>query len=113
VVERFTGEPGLHGANFGAKRGGGYYGYVTSQYTNALTVVDLYPKGGGLPQIAGKVFLGSDSVGGEGVLPLPLAYEGWVERALAADAPFTDLLTKCQRHPILYMTKPTACPPGS
>ena len=113
VVERFSGEPGLHGANFGAKRGGGYYGYVTSQYTNALTVVDLYPKGGGLPQIAGKVFLGRDGVGGEGVLPLPLAYEGWVERSVAAHALFTGLLTKCQRHPILYVTEPTVCPAGS
>jgi DNA-binding beta-propeller fold protein YncE len=113
VVERFSGEPGLHGANFGAKRGGGYYGYVTSQYTNALTVVDLYPQGGGLPQIAGKVFLGKDGVGGEGILPIPLAYEGWVERAIAAHAPFTAMLTKCQRQPIMYMTEPTVCPAGS
>jgi DNA-binding beta-propeller fold protein YncE len=113
VVESFPCEPGCHGANFGAKLGGGYYGYVTSQYTNALNVVDLYPPGGGLPQIAGKVFLGTDGVGGQGVLPIPLAYEGWVERAVAADAPSVNLLTHCQQHPILYVAQPTLCPPGA
>jgi hypothetical protein len=66
---------------------GGYYGYVTSQYTNALQVVDVTPPAGGLPTLAGKVFLGSDGVGGQGVLPVPIAYEGWVERAVAAHAP--------------------------
>ena len=113
VVERFPCEPGCHGANFGAKRRGGYYGYVTSQYANALTVVDLYPPGGGSPRVAGKVFLGADGVGGQGVLPIPIAYEGWVERAVQADAPFVDLLTPCQKQPILYVTRPTICPPGA
>ena len=59
------------------------------------------------------MFLGSDGVGGEGVLPLPLVYEGRGERAVAAHAPFTNVLTKCQLQPILYVTLPTACPPGS
>jgi len=112
VVETLACEPGCHGANFGAKRGGGYYGYVTSQYTNALQVVDTTPPGGGLPELAGKVFLGADGVGGQGVLPIPIAYEGWVERAVAADAPFTDSLTKCQRRPIRYVTHPKQCQPG-
>jgi DNA-binding beta-propeller fold protein YncE len=112
VVETLACEPGCHGANFGAKQGGGYYGYVTSQYTNALQVVDVTPPDGGLPTLAGKVFLGSDGVGGQGVLPIPIAYEGWVERAVAAHAPFTASLTSCQRQPILYTTHPDQCQPG-
>jgi hypothetical protein len=112
VVETLACEPGCHGANFGAKRGGGYYGYVTSQYTNALQVVDVTPPDGGLPTLAGKVFLGRDGVGGQGVLPIPIAYEGWVERAVAAHAPFTASLTSCQRRPIRYVTHPKVCRPG-
>jgi hypothetical protein len=112
VAETLACEPGCHGANFGAKQGGGYYGYVTSQYTNALQVVDATPPAGGLPELAGKVFLGSDGVGGQGVLPIPIAYEGWVERAVAAHAPFTSALTGCQRRPILYVTHPDQCRPG-
>jgi hypothetical protein len=46
------------------------------------------------------------------VLPIPIAYEGWVERAVAAGAPFTDSLTSCQRRPILYLTHPEVCQPG-
>jgi hypothetical protein len=41
VAETLACEPGCHGANFGAKQGGGYYGYVTSQYANALQVFDV------------------------------------------------------------------------
>jgi DNA-binding beta-propeller fold protein YncE len=106
-------EPGCHGANFGAKRGGGFYGYVTNQFTNALEVVDVDPAGGGLPRIAGKVFLGRDGIGGQGVLPIPIAYEGWIERAVARHARFVSLLTPCQRHPIRYVTAPDICPPGA
>jgi DNA-binding beta-propeller fold protein YncE len=112
VAETLDCEPGCHGANFGAKQGGGYYGYVTSQYTNALQVIDVTPPAGGLPKLAGKVFLGADGVGGQGVLPIPIAYEGWVERAVAAHAPFTSALTGCQRRPILYVTHPDQCRPG-
>jgi hypothetical protein len=112
VAETLACEPGCHGANFGAKQGGGYYAYVTSQYTNALQVVDVTPPAGGLPKLAGKVFLGADGVGGQGVLPIPIAYEGWVERAVAAHAPFTGSLTGCQRRPILYVTCPDQCRPG-
>ena len=46
------------------------------------------------------------------MLPIPIAYEGWVERAVAAHAPFTDSLTGCQRRPILYVTHPEVCQPG-
>ena len=46
------------------------------------------------------------------MLPIPIAYEGWVERAVAAHAPFTDSLTGCQRRPILYVTHPQVCQPG-
>jgi DNA-binding beta-propeller fold protein YncE len=113
LVEGLPCEPGCHGANFGPKLGGGYYAYATSQFTNALNVVDVDPPGGGLPTLAGRVFLGADGVGGQGVLPLPISYEGWIERATAAGAPFVESLTHCQRRPILYVTNPRDCPPGS
>jgi len=113
LVKTLPCEPGCHGANFGPKLGGGFYGYVTSQFTNALEVVDVDPAGGGLPTIAGKVFLGRDGIGGQGVLPIPIAYEGWVERAVAAHAPFVSRLTPCQREPIRYVTEPNICPPGA
>lgn len=113
LVESLRCEPGCHGANFGAKLGGGFYGYVSSQFTNALDVVDVNPPGGGLPTLAGQVFLGSDGVGGQGALPIPIAYEGWVERAVDQGAPFTNLLTRCQRQPIFYSNHPDSCPSGS
>jgi hypothetical protein len=47
------------------------------------------------------------------VLPIPIAYEGWVERAVAVNAPFVSRLTPCQRQPIRYLTQPEACPPGA
>jgi hypothetical protein len=59
------------------------------------------------------VFLGKDGIGGQGALPIPIAYEGWIERAVEQGAPFTNLLTRCQRRPILYSTQPDSCPPGA
>ena len=36
---------GTHGVNWGAKRGGGYYAYVTNQHANVLTIIDPDPNG--------------------------------------------------------------------
>jgi DNA-binding beta-propeller fold protein YncE len=88
---------GCHGVNFGAKKGGGYYAYVSSKFSNDLIVVDPDPNDDGNPMdaaIAGRVILvaATDDVqsddevsafagmGGQGVLPVPNAYNGWVQK---------------------------------
>ena len=56
-------DPGCHGANFGAKKGGGYYAYVTSKFSNELIVVDADPNNDGNlsdAMIAGRISLVSD-----------------------------------------------------
>jgi DNA-binding beta-propeller fold protein YncE len=86
---------GCHGVNFGAKKDGGYYAYVTSSFSNDLIIVDGDPNNDGDPkdaEIAGRINLvGSpetqtdDKVsalagtGGMGVLPIPIVYNGWVQ----------------------------------
>ena len=92
-------DPGCHGVNFGAKKGGGYYAYVTSKFSNRLIVLDYDPNNDGKielnePVIAGWVVLANDNVpkddtitqidgnrgmGGQGVLPVPNVYNGWVQ----------------------------------
>ena len=47
-VVKFVPTPaGTHGVNWGAKRGGGYYAYVTNQHANVLTIIDPDPNGDG------------------------------------------------------------------
>ena len=86
---------GCHGVNFGAKKDGGYYAYVSSSFSNDLIIVDGDPNNDGDPsdaEIAGRISLvGSpetqvdDKVtalpgtGGMGVLPIPIIYNGWVQ----------------------------------
>ena len=95
---------GCHGANFGAKKDGGYYAYVSSKFSNDLIVVDLSTKA-----IAGRVILvggtgtkSDDTVaeyagmGGQGVLPIPLVYNGWVQKLPRF---WKHQLAKEQRHP--------------
>ena len=76
---------GCHGVNWGAKQGGGYYAYVTSQHANVLTVVD--------PVIADIVAIVpltnsgenlTDGTGGQGILPLPLIKDGWIQDTVEA-----------------------------
>jgi DNA-binding beta-propeller fold protein YncE len=87
---------GCHGVNFGAKRGGGYYAYIASKFSNDLIIVDPDPDNDGDASdatIAGRVVLvvGPDTaaddtvtayagMGGQGVLPIPLVYHGWVQK---------------------------------
>ena len=87
---------GCHGVNFGAKKGGGYYAYVASKFSNDLIVVDPDPNDDGNvsdAQIVGRIILvagaatpADDTVsahagmGGQGVLPIPLVYNGWVQK---------------------------------
>ncbi len=92
---------GCHGVNFGAKKGGGYYAYVSSKFSNDLIIVDYDPnKNGNVSdaKIVGRVILvagastiisddpvdvgfkGLAGMGGQGVLPIPLVYNGWVQK---------------------------------
>jgi DNA-binding beta-propeller fold protein YncE len=105
---------GCHGVNFGAKKGGGYYAYVSSKFSNDLIVVDL---NGAASSIVGRILLvaegdlnndgksstfSDDSVaalagmGGQGVLPVPNVYNGWVQNLPRA---WKFQLTHDQRHP--------------
>jgi DNA-binding beta-propeller fold protein YncE len=105
---------GCHGVNFGAKAGGGYYAYVSSKFSNELLVVDPDPNGDGSAADAatvGRVLLtaakgtksddvvtGNAGMGGQGVLPIPLVYNGWVQN-VPNTAEFKGL-TCGQRHPL-------------
>jgi YVTN family beta-propeller protein len=85
---------GTHGANWGAKRGGGYYAYVTNQHANVLTIIDPDPNGDGNGVDAaavgtillrnGSVGAGAtDGTGGQGVKPLPMTHDGWIQPTVA------------------------------
>jgi hypothetical protein len=96
VVAMLPCDPGCHGVQYGAKAGGGYYAYVASKFGNALIVVDPDPNGDGDPSdaaIVGRVLLagkasavqddkviGNPGMGGQGVLPVPVVYNGWVQQ---------------------------------
>ncbi len=105
-------DPGCHGVNFGAKKGGGYYAYVTSKFANRLIVLDYDPDNNGDVSdaaIAGWVVLANDRVakddkivgnkgqGGQGVLPVPNVYNGWVQELPIG---YKAQLTRAQRNPI-------------
>lgn len=111
-------DPGCHGVNFGAKKGGGYYAYVTSKFSNRLIVLDYDPDNNGIlgdnnlpPTIAGWVVLadanapiddpggisGNPGMGGQGVLPVPNVYNGWVQKL---PTEFKNQLTATQQNPV-------------
>jgi plastocyanin len=118
IVKWLPCDAGCHGINFGAKKGGGYYAYVSSKFANTLSVVDTDPNGDGNPadaDIVGKFVLGSgtgtkndgtitawDGFGGQGVLPIPLAYEGWAKNVPSNAV--NDQLTCKQRNPVSFAT---------
>jgi plastocyanin len=85
---------GTHGINWGAKLGGGYYAHVTNQHANVLTVIDPDPNGDGDGSDAaavGTILLANgssgagatDGTGGQGVKPLPLTHDGWIQKTVA------------------------------
>ncbi|MEO7863681.1 MAG: copper oxidase [Nitrospirales bacterium] len=96
VVAMLPCDPGCHGVQYGAKAGGGYYVYVASKFGNAMIVVDPDPDGNGDPSdaaIVGRVLLagsalvkqddtvkGNKGMGGQGILPVPVVYNGWVQQ---------------------------------
>jgi DNA-binding beta-propeller fold protein YncE len=105
-------DPGCHGVNFGAKKNGGYYAYVTSKFANRMIVLDYDPNNDGNVDdavIAGAVVLANDNVpkddtiagnrgqGGQGVLPVPNVYNGWVQNLPGG---YKAQLTPAQRNPI-------------
>ncbi|MDV6345183.1 copper oxidase [Nitrosomonas sp. Is37] len=104
---------GCHGVQFGAKNGGGYYAYVSSQSANILQVVDIDPNGDGNPAdaaLVGRVLLtpgantamddtikAHSGMGGQGVLAVPVVYNGWVQNL---PQEWKDQLTVKQRDPL-------------
>jgi DNA-binding beta-propeller fold protein YncE len=114
LIKSLPCDAGCHGVNFGAKRGGGYYAYVSSKFSNELLVVDPDPNGDGSAAdavIAGRVLLTADGdtsaddlvignagMGGQGVLPIPVVYNGWVQHV--PDSIEFKALTCEQRHPL-------------
>jgi len=112
-VAMLHGEAGAHGVQFGAKKGGGYYAYVANKFANVLTVVDADPNGDGNftdATIAGRVLVtanpatvsddqvvGLAGMGGQGVLAIPVPYNGWVQQLPAA---WKAQLTPAQINPI-------------
>lgn len=99
VVKTLPCDPGCHGVQYGAKKGGGYYAYVANKFSNAMIVVDPDPNGDGNPidaKIVGRVLLagspagkqavqddtviGNNGMGGQGVLAVPNVYNGWVQQ---------------------------------
>jgi DNA-binding beta-propeller fold protein YncE len=112
LVKSLVCDPGCHGVNFGAKKGGGYYAYVTSKFANRLIVLDYDPDNDGNvedAEIVGAVVLVDDHVakddkitgnrgqGGQGVLAVPNVYNGWVQELPVG---YKAQLTREQRNPI-------------
>jgi DNA-binding beta-propeller fold protein YncE len=105
---------GCHGVNFGAKKGGGYYAYVSSKFSNDLIIVDLATQAE-----VGRILLVADlstakddtptlyqGMGGQGVLPIPLVYNGWVQKL---PTNFFNALTLDQKCPLGH-SSPSPCP---
>ncbi len=112
IVAMLPCDPGCHGVQYGAKLGGGYYAYVTSKFSNRMLVVDPDPNNDGNPadaSIVGSIGLfatnrtlkdatisGNAGMGGQGILPIPVVYNGWVQKL---PSNWSNLLTPAQRNP--------------
>jgi hypothetical protein len=115
IVKSLPCAPGCHGINFGLKKGGGWYGYVSIKYANRVMVINGDPNNDGDPsdaEIAGNLYAGAlpgiqtddepardytDGQGGNGVFVYPVAYQGWVQTMPAA---WKDRMTCKQREPL-------------
>ena len=119
-VVAFVATPaGTHGVNWGAKKGGGYYAYVTNQHANVLTIIDPDPNGDGNGADAaavGTILLANgsngagatDGTGGQGVKPLPMTHDGWIQPTVSLSGTgrlspevegWISLLTPAQKDP--------------
>lgn len=116
LVKSIACDPGCHGVNFGAKKGGGYYAYITSKFSNRLIVLDYDKNNDGNlddAEIAGWVVLADDAapnddpitanagMGGQGVLAVPNVFNGWVQRLPSGEGAnsYCGQLTAAQRSP--------------
>ena len=113
LVKYLPCDPGCHGINFGAKKGGGYYGYVSNKFSNRMFAIDGDPNGDGDPSdatIVGSLVLNAtgntktdDAIsglagqGGQGVLAIPVVYNGWVQNLPPT---WKNKLTACQQAPM-------------
>ncbi|HVW43965.1 MAG TPA: YncE family protein [Amycolatopsis sp.] len=118
VVKDLPCSAGCHGINFGAKKGGGYYAYVSNKFANVMQVIDIDPNNDGDisdAKVAGQLVLdptsatkmdgsisGKAGYGGQGVLPIPLVYNGWAQQNQGT---WRSQLTCQQLNPIT----PSAC----
>jgi DNA-binding beta-propeller fold protein YncE len=118
VVKDLPCSAGCHGINFGAKKGGGYYAYVTNKFANVMQIIDIDPNNDGNlddAKVAGQVTLDPTSAtkmdgsisakagyGGQGVLAIPLVYNGWAQQN---QGDWRKMLTCQQLNPIT----PSAC----
>ena len=120
VVKFLPAPAGSHGVNWGAKLGGGYYAYVTSQHANVMTIVDPDPNfddNGSDAAVVGRIVLSNgsaeagvtDGTGGQGIKPLPITHDGWIQHtvtlsgtgALSAEVEsWIAALTDFQRNPV-------------
>jgi DNA-binding beta-propeller fold protein YncE len=112
LVAALACDAGCHGAQWGAKHGGGYYAYISTQFSNTLLVVDPDPDHDGdltEAKVVGRILLnelpstktddqivGNAGMGGQGVLPIPVVYNGWVQNLPES---FKARLTPSQRNP--------------
>jgi DNA-binding beta-propeller fold protein YncE len=113
LIKMLPGDAGCHGVQFGAKRGGGYYAYIANKFANSMIVVDPDPNNDGNASdavIVGRVLLtaasttasddrivGNAGMGGQGVLAIPVVYNGWVQKLPRV---WKDQLTASQINPI-------------
>ncbi len=113
LVAMLSCDAGCHGVQFGAKKGGGYYAYVSSKFANSMIVVDPDPNNDGDASdaaIVGRVLLvsapstaaddrvtGNAGMGGQGVLAIPVVYNGWVQNLPQV---WKDQLTPSQQDPL-------------
>lgn len=113
LIKMLPCDAGCHGVQFGAKSGGGYYAYVSSKFSNSLIIVDPDPNGDGNASdaaIAGRILLvaigstakdaniiGNAGMGGQGLLPIPVVYNGWVQNLPQV---WKNQLTPAQLNPI-------------
>lgn len=111
VVKMLPCDPGCHGVQYGAKQGGGYYAYVSSKFSNALIVVGFNANGDAASaDIVGRILLTSvgttaaddtisayPGMGGQGILTIPVVYNGWVQNLPDA---WKSQLTSAQQNPL-------------
>ena len=120
VVAFIATPAGTHGVNWGAKQGGGYYAYVTNQHANVLTIIDPDPNNdgdGADGAVVGTILLANgsdgagatDGTGGQGVKPLPMTHDGWIQKTVAMMETgglstevegWIDALTDFQKNPV-------------